>query len=97
MDRQKLRQYRAVHVLDGERSLSHVGSPPRFVFSEHFVAAGILAIANRVGCKLRDRRRVANSEIKPLRADRRQQMPGFSHERDAARAEPVSQFERKWK
>ena len=83
LHRQEIRQQRAIEQVDGERAAADVGAAHLVVSREHIVAADVAAIALRRDGEFADGGGIAQAEIEPLRADRRDDMGGFAHQRDA--------------
>jgi len=85
IDRQVRNDQRAVQYVDAERAEAYVGAPVAVVARQRrrqFARIGQIDAREAI-LQIRD---VAQAKVQALRADRRKNMAGFTHESDAAMA-----------
>ncbi len=88
---EEIGEQRAIDQIDGERAGADIGAAHFVVAREHIDAADIVTGAMRRDGELADGGGIAQPEIEPLRADRRDDMGGFADQRDALGGEIASQ------
>ena len=86
--RQEIAEQRAIEEIDRECPAAHVGAPQAVVVSKDCVTSDILMPPFGLDCEFADCCCVAQTQIEPLRADRRNDMRSFADECNASVCEP---------
>ena len=94
LHRQKIGEQTAVEQVDGERAAADVGAAHFVVGGKHIDAADVAAGALRGDREFADGGGIAQAEIEPLRADRRNDVRGFADQRDAVGGEAAARSRR---
>src|SRR5262249_17243940 len=89
LQRKKLAEQRPVQEIDPERASQDIESSRPPLRLEHTVSARVAISPERHGNAIGERSGVAEAEIEPLRADRRQNVRGLADKRRAVGCERV--------
>src|ERR1044072_2073749 len=85
--RQKIAQQCAIEEINRERAAAHVGAPQTIAGSEQLGAADVLMLPITSDREFADCCRIAQTKIKTLCTDRRNDMGRFTDKRNAARCD----------